>query len=177
MRAGIGEIKINFSANEIVHDHMLTRRTEPERALVLENMSRVLQFLQIVLVNFSALTLKIGPEIPADMRTFVPVNSQPLESLVNRSRGFLGIALGVGVFDAQHQFATVMMHKEPVEERSARATDVQITGRRRRETNADFGTHGQDCSRGGASVALFLRRNRIKPKRAALPPVLRSLHR
>src|ERR1700693_3434583 len=139
--ARIREIEIDFAANEIVHDHMLARRTKSERALVFKDMACVLKLLQVALVNFSALTLKIRAEIPADVRTFVPINSQPLQSFVNRRGGLLGVALGVGIFDSKNELAPVMMHKEPVEKRSARATDVQITRGRWRKPNSNFRRH------------------------------------
>src|SRR5437879_3473279 len=140
MRAGIGEIKIDLTANEIVHDHVLARRTKPQRTLVFENVSSVLKLFQIALINFGALALKIRTAISADVRTFVPVNAQPLQAFINRGRGFLGIALGVSVFDSKNQFAAMMVNEEPVKERSARPADVQITGGRRRETDANFRT-------------------------------------
>jgi hypothetical protein len=61
-----------------------------------------------------------------------------LQSFINRSGRFLGIARFVGILDAQNQFAAVMSGKEPIKQRRPRAADVEITGRRRRETDADF---------------------------------------
>ena len=45
-------------------------------------------------------------------------------------------ALDVGVLDAKHERAAMPAGVEPVEERSARAADVEIAGRRRRESDA-----------------------------------------
>ena len=53
----------------------------------------------------------------------------PLDHLVRR-------ALGVGVLDAQHEHAAVAAREQPVEERRARAADVQVAGGRRREADA-----------------------------------------
>ena len=72
------------------------------------------------------------------MRAFVPIDPEPLESLINRSRGFLGIAFGVGVFDAQNQFAAVVVNEKPIEQSGARAADVKITSRRRSKSNSNF---------------------------------------
>ena len=102
MRRGIGEIEIDFAANEIVHNHMLARRAKSKRALVFENVAGVLKFFQVAFVNVGALTLKIRTEIPADVRTFIPTNSEPFKSLINRGRGFFGIAFEIGVFDSQN---------------------------------------------------------------------------
>ncbi len=102
MRARIGEIEIDFAADEIVHDDVLPRRTEAQRALVFKDVATVLKFLQVTLVDLSALTLKIGTEIAADVGAFIPIQSEPFEAFVNRGRGFLGIAPQIGIFDSQH---------------------------------------------------------------------------
>jgi len=102
MRARIGQIEIDFAADKIVHDDVLPRRAEAQRALIFKNVAAVLKFLQVAFVDLSALTLKIGTEIPADVGAFIPIQSEPFEALVNRGRGFFGVALEVGVFDSQH---------------------------------------------------------------------------
>ena len=81
---------------------MLPRRTEAQRALVFKDVATVLKFLQVTFVDLSALTLKIGTEIPADVGAFIPIQSEPFEAFVNRGCGFLGIALQIGIFDSQH---------------------------------------------------------------------------
>ena len=73
MRAGIGEIEIDFAADKIVHDHVLTRRAETQRARVFEDVARVLKLLEVAFVNFGALALKVRTEITADVRAFIPV--------------------------------------------------------------------------------------------------------
>ena len=54
----------------------------------------------------------------------------PVDHLPRRS-------LGVGVLDAQHEHAAMPPRVEPVEERRARAADVKVSGRRRREADAN----------------------------------------
>ena len=55
-------------------------------------------------------------------------------------------SLDVGVFDAQHEHAAVAPGEEPVEERGARAADVQVAGRRGSEADA-WGWHRLSASR------------------------------
>ena len=100
MRARVGEIEIDFAANEVVYNDVFARRTEPQCALVFENVPGFLKFFQIALINFSALALEIRSEVSADVRAFVPIHAQPLEPLVNRVRGFLGVPFEIGVFDS-----------------------------------------------------------------------------
>src|SRR4029077_8064603 len=53
MRAWIGEIEIDFTADEIVHDDVLPWRTEAQRALVFEDVATILKFLQVTFVDLS----------------------------------------------------------------------------------------------------------------------------
>ncbi|KAG0506142.1 MAG: hypothetical protein Udaeo_04770 [Candidatus Udaeobacter sp.] len=138
MRGGIAEIEIDSAAYDVVHDDVFPRRPKPQRSLIFVDMAGVLKFFQITLVKFCAFTLQIRPELAADMRTFIPIQAQPFQSFVDGGRRFLGVALHIGVFDTQHEFSTVMPREQPVEKRGARSADVQITGRRGGETNADF---------------------------------------
>src|SRR5207247_8068485 len=52
-------------------------------------------------------------------------------------------ARAVGVIDAEDEDAAVMPCEEPVEERGARVPDVERSGRRRREPNADLRRDGR----------------------------------
>src|SRR5437667_12892934 len=93
------------------------------------------------LVKFRALALQIRPKIASDVRAFAPVQAEPLQPFVNGGHCFLGVALDVGVFDAEHEFSAMVPRKKPIEERSARPADVQMASRRGGETNADFRAH------------------------------------
>src|SRR5437588_3713675 len=115
MGARIGEIEIDFAADKIVDHNVLAGRAEAQCVLIFKNVAAVLKFLQIAFVNFSPLTLKVRTQIAADMRTLIPINPEPFQTVVNRGGSFLGVALNVGIFDSQNQFAAVMANKEPVE--------------------------------------------------------------
>src|SRR5205085_3020985 len=134
----VRKIEIDFAADQIVDDNMLAGRTKPQRALVVEDVTGILQFLQITLVNFVALALKIGPEISADVRPFIPIQPEPSQSFINGRRGLFGVAGAIGIFHSQHKCPTVMPSEKPVKERGSRPADVQISRWRRGETNADF---------------------------------------
>ena len=51
-----------------------------------------------------------------------------MQPVVNCGGSFFGVARFVGVFDAQNECAAVMPREEPVEERGARAADVEVAG-------------------------------------------------
>ena len=141
MCSRISEIEIDLAADQIIQNHMLARRTKSQSTLIFEDMAGVLKCFQVAFVKFCPLALQIGSEISSDMRAFVPIEAEPLQSFVNCRHGFFGVARPVGVFDAQNEFAAVMSCKKPIEKRSARPANVQITGRRGGKPDADFGIH------------------------------------
>ncbi len=68
---------------------------------------------------------------------FVPVQAQPAESFEDGLDAGIGVALDIGVIEAQHHGSVVVARVEPVEDEGTRAADVKKTGGRRRETNAN----------------------------------------
>src|ERR1041385_8407544 len=92
-------------------------------------------------VNFVALALKIRPKISAHLRAFIPFEPKPAQPVVDRLRSFGCVARLIGILDSQDERTAGMTREEPVEERGARAADVEETGRRRGETNANGGSH------------------------------------
>src|SRR5439155_19117696 len=146
-RCRVTEVEIDFAAYDVIHDDVLARRTKSQRALVLEDVTGVLEFFQVALVKRCAFALQIGSVIAADMRTFVPVEAQPFQPFVNRRHCFLSVSFAVSVFDAQDEFPAVMPRKQPVEKRSSRTADVEIPSRRGGETNADVRSHRPQITR------------------------------
>ena len=69
----------------------------------------------------------------------VPTEIEPAQALEDGIERGLGIALDVGVVDAQDHGAAVVAGVEPVEDEGARAPDVQKAGGRRRKTNSKHG--------------------------------------
>ena len=67
---------------------------------------------------------------------FVPVESEPAQAVQDAVDQFGAVAIHVGVFDSQNEGAAQVAGKEPVEQRRAGATDMQIAGRRGREPDA-----------------------------------------
>ena len=72
-------------------------------------------------------------------RLAVPVEPEPLEAVENGVHRGLRRALAVGVLDAQQERAAEPLRVEPVEQRRARAADVQEAGRGGREAGDDAG--------------------------------------
>ena len=71
----------------------------------------------------------------------VPIYPEPSQAIQNGVDRRLGGALAVGVLDPQQHGAAAPARVEPIEQRGARATDVQEAGGRRRETGDDGRGH------------------------------------
>ena len=88
-------------------------------------------------VNLQTLGLTIGSIRSAQVRPFVPIETQPLEvgdELVFKT----GLAaFNVRVFDAQHHGAAILSGKKPVEQGGTCIANVQMPGGRGRKTYAD----------------------------------------
>ena len=66
---------------------------------------------------------------------FVPVEAQPAQAFEDGLHAGVGVALDVGVVEAQHHGAVVVARVEPVEDERAGAADVEKAGGRGRKTN------------------------------------------
>ena len=121
------------------------RHPELDRALVFVGESARQQCFDAALVILVALALEIGTAIAfaraggvAGERAFVPVQAEPAQAVEDDVDGFLGVARGVGVLDAQDERAAGVAGVEPVEQGGARAADVQKTGGTGSKTNTNF---------------------------------------
>src|SRR3954471_746715 len=74
----------------------------------------------------------------------VPVEFEPLESLEDRASALVGAPRLVGVLDAEQKLTAELPRVKPVEERGARAPDVQISGGRWGAAKARCGAGGHD---------------------------------
>ena len=71
-------------------------------------------------------------------RLAVPIEPEPFEPVENRLDRRLRRPFAVGVLDAQQELAAEALGVEPVEQRRARAADMQEAGRRGREAGDDL---------------------------------------
>jgi len=69
----------------------------------------------------------------------IPVDTEPRERLEDGVHILLPGAFDVGVLEAQHETAFHASRVEPVEDRRARAAQVQVAGRARWEAGDDIG--------------------------------------
>ena len=67
----------------------------------------------------------------------VPVELEPAQGVEDLLDVLLGGALPVGILDPQYELAPLLAGEEPVEERRARAADVERARGRRSESNSD----------------------------------------
>src|SRR5262249_60483983 len=83
-----------------------------------------------------------GRPIAGGRRAFVPVRLEPAQRVDDVLDVLVGGPRAVGVLDAQDERPAVMPRVEPVEERRARAADVEVTRGAGREAYANLAWHG-----------------------------------
>src|SRR5690606_29679526 len=92
--------------------------------------------------DVGALALTVGTVVAALAGSFVPLQAQPAQAVVDDVEELLAVALLVGVLDAQDERAAGVAGVEPVEQRGAGAADVKEPGGAGGETDANVG-HGE----------------------------------
>ena len=105
------------------------------RAVALVGESARQQLMRDGLMAREALRLKIGRVRSADAGTLVPLEAEPAHRLEDTGHHLVGRSLRIGIFDAKNEGAAVPPREQPVEKRRARPADVEISGRRGRESN------------------------------------------
>src|SRR5207244_13324353 len=109
------------------------------RALAVIGMPARQQALGMGVVDVQTLGLPVAP----GRRALVPVEPEPAHRVQDRLDRLVRRPGAIGVLDPEHEHAAMVAREEPVEERRTGAADVEMTGRARREANADGVGHRQ----------------------------------
>ena len=91
-------------------------------------LSSIEQQFDILLIDVAAFALSVGAVFSAEADTFVKLYAEPSERLEDIVFRAGNEAVGVGVFDAEHEVAAVLACKEIVIEGCADTSDVQRSG-------------------------------------------------
>ena len=91
-----------------------------------------------ILVDVAALGLAVRAVGATHVDALVPVDAQPAQGFENLVVAFLGVAHGVGVFDAEDQLAAGGAGFGPVEQRRTDHADMRRAGRRWAEAHANM---------------------------------------
>ena len=144
----VGERTHNVANDEVVDGDGFALHLELDGAFVFVGEAVRKQGFDATLVVGPALALKIRSAIAfagaggiAGERAFIPVEAEPAQAVEDDIYGFLGIARGVGVLDAQDERAAGMPGVKPVEQRGARTADVEVAGGRGGKSDAWFHSH------------------------------------
>ena len=95
------------------------------------------KLVDIFLVDVAAFALAVRAFVATESHPFVKVDAEPAEGLDDVFLCTGHKAVGVGVFDAENEFAAVLAGKEVVIECCAHSTDVERAGGRGCETHAN----------------------------------------
>ncbi len=90
-----------------------------------------------ILVDLGSFGLTVRTVRTAHVDAFVPIDAQPVQRVDDLVVAFLGISLGVRIFDTEHERALGMAGLSPVEQCGTDHANVRDAGRRRAETHAD----------------------------------------
>ena len=88
-------------------------------------------------VQTVTLLLEIGTVVAADLGAFIPVEAQAAHPVKNRLGRLWSGSLAIGVLYAKHQGSPALAGEEIVEKRRPGAANIEISRRRRSETNSD----------------------------------------
>src|ERR1035437_7044956 len=156
----VGQFADNIADDEVVNRDWLALHFEFYRAFVFVGEAARKQCFDATLVIFLPLTLEIRTAVAfaraggvAGERAFVPVKAEPAQAVEDDIHGLLRVARGVGILDAEDERAAGVAGVKPVEERRARAADMQVAGGRRGETDTRF--HGFDLTTDPSAVAIL----------------------
>ena len=84
------------------------------------------QLVDVLLVDVLSFGLLVRAVVPADVRTFIPVDPQPVQVFDLRFSPAFNVSGGVSVFDSQNQSPLVVTCKQIVKQSSTRVTNVQV---------------------------------------------------
>ena len=131
----VGEVAADFAFDEVVDDGGLALHLELDGAFVLIGEAAGQKPFDAALIIFLPLRLEIRAAIAlaraggiAGERAFVPVEAEPAQAVEDDVHGFLRIARGIGVLNAQNEGAAGVPGVKPVEQSRARTADVQVAG-------------------------------------------------
>ena len=83
---------------------------------------------------------------------FVPVEAQPAQPLKDRLHAGVGVALNVGIVQAQHHGPAVVASIEPIEDKGPGAAHMQKAGGRGRKANARSSGAGKSWNQASCSL-------------------------
>src|SRR5688500_6475875 len=142
----------DLAAHQIDEARLAVRDLEADRPFVQVGLFREDERVRVLAVFLLALRLEVRRMRAADVGPLIPVETEPAQAVDDAGDHLPRRALRVGVLDAQHERAAMPPREQPVEERRARAADVQVAGRGWSETNAN------------GHQAIVLRASRLAPR-------------
>jgi hypothetical protein len=81
--------------------------------------------LRVITVDVESLRLTVRAIRPSDVGTFLPVEAQPSEILIDRLFMFTSRTFLIRIFDSKDVCTVVLLREEPREQTSARISDME----------------------------------------------------
>src|SRR4029077_4839083 len=96
-------IEFDAAAHLVINHHWASRRSKPEGSSILVYVAVVLEPLQVLFINRVAFSLERGPNPPTPPGPFVPLQSKPLQAVINHLHRLVMFATLVGILNAKHK--------------------------------------------------------------------------
>src|ERR1700722_18321245 len=150
-------VEFDPATHHVIDDDRFAGRAETNGSLILINDILIVKQIQVILVDGIPFTLKIGTVLAAHPRSFIPLQTEPPQSLVNYLDRLMSLPVLIGILDPQEKRSLVVAREKPIEQRRPRTSNVHEAGGRGREANPDGRTHGGINSNHNLERNLFLK--------------------
>jgi hypothetical protein len=80
-------------------------------------------------IDIRALALLIGAKRTSLVWTFIPVQSEPVQAIINHLASLFGIPLLVGILNSQYECPTMLAGVEPIKKGGPGSPYVKVSGR------------------------------------------------
>ena len=84
---------------------------------------------EVLGIDIRALALLIGAKGTSLVRTFIPVQTKPVQSIINHLAGFFSIPLLVGILNAEDECPSMLAGVEPIKKGGPGSPYVKVSGR------------------------------------------------
>src|SRR5260221_3652041 len=121
-------VEFDASTHLIINHHRTSRRSKPECSSILVDIALVLESLEVLFIDCVAFALEIGSEPATLSGPFVPLQTKPLQAVINYLHRLVMFATLVGILNAKHKGTAMVPSEKPIKKSSACSSHVQKTG-------------------------------------------------
>src|SRR5260221_3235928 len=107
-------IEFDATAHCIINLHGTSGRSNPECSSILVDVALVPESLQVLFIDRVAFALEIGSKPAPLSGPFVPLQSKPLQAVINHLHRLVMFAALVGILNAKHKGTAMVPSEKPI---------------------------------------------------------------